>query len=531
MVARILVFALVIAACSDGTDDRGAAETGANESSEGGESSTPADTSATGADTGIVESSTGAPLVDVPAQGIAVDFVEINQGVSVRIGANGAGVGPTERTAPVIANRLALVRGFYALADDWQPHEIEARLVLQHADGTTETVLDSKTITEPAFAGSLDRTFFWGVEAEKLRPGLDFRVELWEAEPGVESEGTPPQLPADGSFAAVGVEDSSLLMRAVIVPIEYSDGTGCTTTPDISESTMQLYEDLMFMMNPLDRIEIEIRAPIQWNTPLASFSELNVELSDLRFADGAGPEVYYYGIIDVCANDVDGFGGMAYDIPSDPTAMDAAYMRAASGLALPDQPDFSAETFVHEIGHLQGRRHVACNGEEAGPDPSYPIEGGAVGEWGFGVVDFELRHPTVYKDYMTYCHPVWVSTWGWNKVFPVITALSSWRMQSPPPTPSRVLSGVVLPSGRELWHVVPGVAPTDRAPDATLELSVGGVPIEVPAFTGEVPDAPDHRTFTAPLPVPIGAIDTLARVQGGLRLQIDKGAVRVAAVR
>ncbi|HET6586024.1 MAG TPA: hypothetical protein VFG69_21350, partial [Nannocystaceae bacterium] len=279
---RILAaLALAIAACSEGGDDREVGETSGDDETASAASTTEGDGDTN--ETGAVDSSgsTGAPLVDVPATGIAVDFVEINQGDSVRIGEDGAGVGPTARTAPVIANRLALVRGFYTLADDWQPREIEARLVLQHADGTTETVTDSKPITESSFAGSLDRTFFWGVEAEKMQPGLEFRVELWEAEPGPEGGGTPPQLPADGSFAAVGIEDSSLLMRAVIVPIEYSDGMGCTTSPDISESTMQLYEDLMFMMNPLDRIEIEIRAPIQWNTPLASFSELNVELSDL----------------------------------------------------------------------------------------------------------------------------------------------------------------------------------------------------------------------------------------------------------
>lgn len=520
--------AIVLAACGSNAGTASGEGTGGSESSGGGTSSS--GTTAIADTTGADASSTGAELVDVPASGIAIDFVEINQGVSVRIGADGQGVGPTERTAPVIANRLALVRAFYTLPGDWQPRDIEARLVLQHPDGTTETVLDHKVIAEEAFAGDLARTFYWGVEAEKMQQGLGYRVELWEYEPGQPSEATPPQLPEDGSFAPVGVEGSDLLLKALIVPIEYDDGMGCNTTPDISDETMQLYQDLMFMMNPLDALDVQIREPIQWTTPLMSFSELNVVLSDLRFDDGAPPELYYYGIIDVCAYDVDGFGGMAYDIPTDPTSMDAAYMRAASGLALSDQPDFSAETFVHEVGHLQGRRHVTCNGEEAGPDPSYPIPGGAVGEWGFGVIDFQLRHPTVHKDYMTYCHPVWVSTFGWNKVYPVITALSTWDAPQPP-TPTRVLAGVLMPDGRELWHVVPATAPHDREAESQLELTIDGKRTIVPAWISDVPDAPGHFTFTAELPTALADIDALARVHHGRRLPIDRAKIRTARLR
>jgi hypothetical protein len=78
---------------------------------------------------------------------------------------------------------------------------------------------------------------------------------------------------------------------------------------------------------------------------------------------------------------------------------------------------------------------------------------------------------------------------------------------------------------------VPGVAPLGREPDASLEIEVGGTPIEVPAFTGHVPDAPDHLTFVAPLPVPIGAIDALSRVRDGERTPIERDAIRVAHVR
>lgn len=540
MTRRSLALALVLAtpackdddetAADDGTtgDDGGDDDDDADDDDDDDDGSTAPDPTEADTSEGTDES-TGASLVDVPARGIAVDVVEVNQAVTIRVGADGEGVGPADRTAPIVASRNALVRAFYTLDDDYEPRIIEGRLVLEHGDGTTETLSDEKMIADAASPAALDGTFYWGLEAETMQPGLSFRVELYEAEPGPPSDEPPHQLPADGSFAPVGVEASDMNMRVVIVPVEYDDGMDCQTSPDLSESTLQLYEDLMFMMNPLDRIDIQVRDPIQFTEPLESFQQINFVLSDLRFDDGVDANVYYYGVVDACATDVDGFGGMAYDIPSDPTSMDAAYQRAASGLSL--SPDFSAETFVHEIGHLQGRRHVTCNGEEAGPDPSYPIEGGAVGEWGFGILDFQLRHPTVYKDYMTYCHPVWVSTFGWNKVFDVIEALTSWRTADLPPTPARVLSGTILPSGRELWHVVPGVVPKGRAPDATLELFVGGTRVELPAFTGHVPDAPDHVTFVAPMPVPPEAVDALVRVQDGTRTPIVAPLARPQAFR
>src|SRR5687767_2642775 len=181
--AWIVVLATSRCAGSDDARDPGETSEGtAADSDTTSTTSTAVDTTG-GADVeSSSSSSTGIPLVDVPAQGIAVDFVEINQGVSVRIGEDGQGVPSTARTAPVVANRIALVRGFYTVPDDWQPRDIDGRLVLSHADGTIETLSDEKPIEDDAFAGSLAGTFFWGIEAEKMQPGLEYRVELWEAE-------------------------------------------------------------------------------------------------------------------------------------------------------------------------------------------------------------------------------------------------------------------------------------------------------------------------------------------------------------
>src|SRR5690606_655329 len=76
----------------------------------------------------------------------------------------------------------------------------------------------------------------------------------------------------------------------------------------------------------------------------------------------------------------------------------------------------ASETFVHEVGHTQGRYHVRCSGGEAGVDSDYPHIGGITGIWGFGIYDLRLRSPAGSRDYMTYCANEWVSDYGYNKV-------------------------------------------------------------------------------------------------------------------
>ena len=484
-------------------------------------------------------STTGTP-VDVPARGIQVDWVEANQGIGVAIGAEGGEVPPQDRTAYLLQNRIALIRAFWKLDPDFEPREIEARLHLYFPDGTTETLIDSKTVEGDSFIGKLSQSFYWGVTAEQAVPGLQYRVELFETDPSYAEQPEPdplPNLPVDGSKAFVGVENSYQILKIVLVPFNYDDGANCVTSPDTSEETMQLFYDYMYMMNPVDRVDIEMHEPVDWNEPLSNFGELNSFMSQMRFDEGAAPEVYYYGLVDVCSGGLGGAGGQAYGIPSDPTSMDAAYQRVSSGLSLPDNPEWSAETFVHEVGHSQGRRHVACNGQEGGPDPTYPIEGGDVGEWGFGVIDFALRHPTVHKDYMTYCHPVWVSTWGWNKVYPTIRALSMWDPDYPgggaplpdDPYQGSLLVGYIPAQGEPIWHTVPGTL--SSTPDArTVEARFTVADQSIADTTGQVTELPDTEgdtMITVPLPTGFDAVDRIALKLDDQRLELDRSRIRL----
>lgn len=518
------------------SDDGGVAETSGQDSGDDDGDGT-ATTGATAAtETGAADSTGEPPAAMIPARDIAIDWVEANQGVGVPIGQDGAWVGPQERIARLLQNRVTLIRAFWTIPADWEPREIEAHLLLSWPDGTEDRLIQTKMVDAESFIGDLDRVFYWGIEAERALPGLTYAIELYEHDPAYAdgAPDTPPFFPSvEGTPQLVGIEDSYQLIKVTVVPFNYDDGAGCSTEPDTSEETMQAFQDLLYMQNPVDAVEYTLHAPIDWNTPLSSFGELNSFLSELRMDEGAPPEMYYYGLVDVCSGGLGGAGGQAFDIVAEPT-MDLAYARVSSGLWI--DVDWSKETFVHEVGHTQGRRHVACDGE-GGPDPSYPHPGGDVGEWGFGVIDFGLRHPTVNKDYMTYCHPTWVGTWGWNKVQPFVETLSTWDPNYPgngapqdpgfDPYSGSLLVGTIGADGREFWITVPGgLSGHETYGDTEIELRFpGGRVSREPAAMHMLPDSEDWQVVMV-LPDDFDAVEEITRVTGGRRHGVPRAAVR-----
>jgi hypothetical protein len=514
--AATLAIVLVLASCrSDDVVSQG--DTSGGEAT----STTASDDTSTGSseDTGLA-TTTGSEDGFVPARSIVVSQIEVNQGVGIPIASGGRPLGPDERIAPIITRRPALVRAFWALDDDWDPREIEARLHLHHADGTLEVLSHTKLVQGSSPPTSLEHSFYWGIEAPWMEPGLRYHVELWEVgiDDDVGSEHPSSARFPDEGTTLLGVERDRMLMHVVIVPFVY-DAEGCVTEPDLTEATLQDFHDHLYALNPVEHVELTVRDPIVWSTKLESFGELNLLLSDLRFADGAPPEVYYYGVVDPCTSMLSGFGGMAHGIPIDPTSPDAAFQRVASGLS------GSARLFVHEVGHSQGRHHVACQGDEAWPDATYPHPTGSINEWGFGLIDFGLKHPTMHKDYMSYCAVQWVGAWGWNKVVPVIRTLSGWGSDEMDQEDGSglVLVGLLLPSGREIWHTVPGrisAAPQDSS--TRIELRADGrLVASRPAHVTELPDGRGETMIVAELPVDLDAETRMVRVSDGGRTSIE----------
>ena len=524
--ASLTLLALCAAACGDATS---ADETGITTGIDSASVGTSAPT------TGSATEDPEPPFVPIVARGgLEIDWIEANQGVGVAIGRDGAGVGGADRTSYLIQDRVTLIRAFWKDPPaDWVPREIEGRLTIKYPDGTSLVQSSTPLIDGPSFIGNLDHSFYWGLKKEQVVPGITFNVELYETAAGQEelpAGVNPPRLPHTGS-APVGIENSDQVLKITLVPFNYDSGDGCKTTAPTDDATMQVFKDQMYMMNPIDRLDFTVHAPVDWPTKLDGFNPLNEYMSGLRADEGAEPERYYFGLIDVCSGELGGYGGYAYGIPQGGKATDA-YLRVSTGLWYELQ--FSSETFVHEVGHTQGRYHVRCNGMEGGPDnsyPTYPDEGqthGEIHDWGFGVLDFKLYHPTVHRDYMTYCHPVWASSWGWNKVYPVIEALSSLDDAGPskPPGDDAVLVGSVYPDGRESWISVPGaVNSEDISAVHGVEFTIDGETVPQPAALLTQPEGEVVLVVTE-LPRRWDAVTAMTRVAGPQRIAVPLTSIR-----
>ena len=393
-----------------------------------------------------------------PARGIRLSEVYANQGVGVPIVRDGVWVDGTGRNAALVANRTTLIRGYWDLDPDFEPRVIMARLTISRPDGTSDVADRTFEVTQNSIPSQIDTNMYFVVPGELLPPGVKFQIELFETEYGYEDlpESSQTVYPPQPGF--LGTEDKDLALKVVLVPVRHNQGPECPEAPEITDEEMQYLSDQLYMQNPVQRVEIERRAPIDYTNSLSSFGGLLGFLADLRAQDDADPAAYYYGVVVPCDGGADGVGGQAISIPDFPTT-DNAWTRVAMGRWYGSLSS-TANTFVHEIGHTQGRRHVYCNGDEGGPDPTYPYDEGDLGVWGFGILDFTLYTPTNGKDYMTYCGNTWVSDWTWGKVLPFIEEITSWETASIAPDPAkRVLVGLVEPAtGDETWFVTEGTA-------------------------------------------------------------------------
>ncbi|MBI2392448.1 MAG: hypothetical protein HYV09_22880 [Deltaproteobacteria bacterium] len=163
-------------------------------------------------------------------------------------------------------------------------------------------------------------------------------------------------------------------------------------------------------MFPAKRVEVTVRAPVAWTTTIGAngtgFSTVLQAMVKLRASDGAPKDVYYYGAFapNTSFSTYCGYGCVTglcglLTYPSDATG------RACVGVGFSGSD--SAQTAAHEIGHAHGRAHAPCSTSDY--DSAYPYSGGAIGAWGWDLVQKKLLNPSTTKDFMGYCRPSWVS--------------------------------------------------------------------------------------------------------------------------
>jgi hypothetical protein len=216
----------------------------------------------------------------------------------------------------------------------------------------------------------------------------------------------------------------------------------------------------------------------------------------------------------------DGIGGAA----------DAAYTsiygrtgsgRVAAGL---DTKEYQW-TLAHEIAHLHndlGLIHAPC-GLPEGEAGELNIPGGFIGDWG---IDFlsgttpKLLSPNKVYDFMSYCHPDWISKYHFNKLssgfkdYSFINTIANLSTDEEI-TPIISVYGTVIKSPIQvefgaLYPLDSFVQPDEsRGTDYCLELRDGNeVTLDSRCFDlsfvlPETGDPMDRETFTFALPYPI----------------------------
>lgn len=444
--ARIhwMAASLVVACGGADLEDVDSSTSGASSGHATDESSSSSDDESTGG-----EETGPAPVQAVPAHGIVVDRVDVNQGIGLDVVVGGETIVPQ---APIVENRRALLRARWAVDASWQPRQIEARLTLTQADGSELVRSSVVTIDGPwPDDDPLAPAFEWILEPQDVRPDATYFIELWEVDSeavSADAPGEPPRLPGEGT-APLPVAPGPFNLDLVLVPVEY-DTNFCQTQVDTSEATLGYMLEEVLARLPVATIAATVHTPLVVTDQATAPEEILQRITGLRAAENPAPNVIYMGLVDAC----DGLpvGGQAWAPPIPPTPGDAG-MRAGWALIYSNMVDATAAGLTHELTHALGRQHVACTGEEGQLDPNAPTNDAALEAPGWGVHDLGWRDPELYADYMSYCYPGWVSRYGWEMVLPIVETLSSWdlgdRVDS---NARRVLLGARGPTGEvEQW--------------------------------------------------------------------------------
>jgi hypothetical protein len=404
--------------------------------------------------------------------GIFIDRVTVDQAVAVDVFSSKETVSPDDYRTSIVSGRSAYVRALWDVPEDWTPRPIEARIGVHHADGSIDYATKTLDIDGSSNENWLEGAFAWYLPAEWIEADLGLEFTLYEVDEDLEPT-FPPSAGARAPIAGaidVGVSAAPRELDVLVVPIEhtYDGGKDCGGPPEIDEAMRIDLEEHLLSLNPVERVNVTVRDEVLvFDQPANKFGVILDELSALREKDDAPPWLYYYGLIDLCDWGSDqGYSGQAR-VPDEITP-EFAWERVAVGTIRVSYGGIIG-TFVHEVGHMQGRYHVPCDGE-INTEKDYPHRDALTASMGFDLVKWVL-HPATHKDYMSYCGPEWVSDYGLNRVLPAITTLTEWKLDgvSWDETPS-TLVGSVYPDGVQNWWVVRGHPPLGDAADAEFRV-------------------------------------------------------------
>ena len=386
------------------------------------------------------------------ARGLGLAEVAIYQ--SVKVSLMRRMVEPEQRNAPVVAGREATLRVFVHPDESWQPREVTVRLSLAGVPGGAKVLERTQRVELASSEADLGSSINFRLRSDQVTEAAAVRVELLETAAVVRADGAVGQDAVDeradsqgaGAKSATGQvgqvrwprEGHASLaaerlgpLRVRLVPIRYA-ADGSNRLPELPAAQLEAFRERLLELYPVSSVELSVREPVASDVVVRregqGWAELLQRLVELRQADAAPADMYYYGLANpAVSNDVfckgSCVGGLAPEAgPAD------SQLRVGVGLGYDELS--TVNTLVHELAHAHGRKHAPC-GDTHDVDPDFPYARAALGSWGFSAIEQRVLGPEAHSDFLSYCSPSWVSDYTYGALAERIRRVASSAQSAP----------------------------------------------------------------------------------------------------
>jgi hypothetical protein len=404
------------------------------------DSGTPGDDGGTTDDGTTPDDSGNPPPSNAPlATGITVTGLTVNQGVEINVVKNGSAA---NKNAPIVAGRPGQIRVFVNPSSAFS-HALTAELTLT-TGGTPKTFTASLTPTAASTDANQNSTFnFNNVDAGSFATDTTFLVQVKDPQ-GSGNGSNTAQYPQSGTAALLGVKNAGTV-KINVYPIKFSSGGG---TPATGAVDIGAYQKIVMGLYPAANVTLTVQSTLTYTGSIpdaydqsGAWEYLLSFLQKKRAADPT-PDVYYYGAFapsssfaSFCGNGcIAGLSG----IPNGPTNYS---QKASIGLAYGgdsfDQQS-TGQTMAHEVGHGHGRSHSPTSqniqycSTPSGIDQSYPYSNGAIGVWGWDIINLKAKDPSQFYDIMGYCESDWISDYTYSALEAWVAADNGFDMMQGP---------------------------------------------------------------------------------------------------
>ena len=242
--------------------------------------------------------------------------------------------------------------------------------------------------------GRLDLSFDATIPGSLVEPGTELVIEVDPERRVPAGPDSKRRIPGKGRESL----DLRLLpaMELTVVPIVTASPNGADVY-DWTEGMTADGEQLRHARSvlPIGEMAVSVHDGFMTSADLttaAGWAQLLGEVTFLRVTEGE--RGYYYGAVSLDGmSSARGLGFIGH-----PVAVGRAH----------------AETLAHEVGHNLGLHHAPCGGAIA-PDQAFPYAGGSIGVWGYDFHAERLVSASLYRDFMGYCSPSWVSDYHFTR--------------------------------------------------------------------------------------------------------------------